>query len=900
MAAAEHADRVVGRELELGELDRRLRACDGTAGGVVVVDGDPGIGKTTLLDWVAQRASDRPVVRLAASEVERDLAYGGLHALVTELDKVGAVVPAPHDAVLAACTGRGRTPGALAVGAATLAAITAREQLVVLVDDAQWLDTPTASALAFACRRLTDESTLVVIAERDGAGTAFDGPKVERWRLGGLSVTAAASLLRESPPDVVAACVASTAGNPLGLLELARGLTAEQLTGRVPLPSELPIGGRLVAAFAERIASLPVAARRALTYLAASTADDGAAVADSLAADGGSLADLVPAEAAGVVELSASGPRLTHPLYRPAIVDAVGRASVRAAHRALAEHSTDPDRRALHLAASVTGPDADAAAALAGSAATSAARGAPALAAELYERAASLTPDPAGRVHRQLDASRAWWDACDAPRALAAAARVLAASPSASVRAQASEIRGEATAWTVDNRAGAELLVDAARAEGVDAAVAATLLLRASLQSGLGARPVVGRALADEALALAPAGSPIEPAARAVRAMSAQRTGDRALADAELAAAAGLTTLSVADAVWALAPLQAIGLTLLQQERWREAAEVVDLVIASSRLHGHDSTTHFASALRGELAIRTGRPADALATPLLAPGDEGTPALVPHTFPFLLAVVARAEAVLGRHDAARAHAERARAVGLATGSRVLVAWADSALGHVALVEGRPDEAVTILGEVAERTDEVVDPGDLWFHGDLAEALIEVGDVGGARRLADRTGAAATRLGTVWGVAVADRVHGLLDRDVDRCRASVAALQSIGARFEMARSLLAAATVSGDPEMVARASATFSACGATRWATRAQALADVPLSTGDPVTAVTAVLSDAELRVAVLVAQGRSNRQVAADLVLSPRTVDAHLRSIYRKLGITSRSQLTATVVRQLG
>jgi DNA-binding CsgD family transcriptional regulator len=268
-------------------------------------------------------------------------------------------------------------------------------------------------------------------------------------------------------------------------------------------------------------------------------------------------------------------------------------------------------------------------------------------------------------------------------------------------------------------------------------------------------------------------------------------------------------------------------------------------------------------------------------------------------------VTARVEAWLGRLDEAKAHGEAAKAAGTRVGLGTLEAWAGSALGHVALVEGRIDDAIDELRRVQAVHGEVVDPGELWFEADLGEALFAAGDHTATAALATNLAARAERSSSRWGLSAARRLRGLVEHDDVALKESAMLAGELGAPLEEARSLLLLAEQFDDLDAGAGALATFERCGAVRWASRARlALGDDAgsverASTRDAHASLPEALTDAELRVAVAVARGRSNREVGDELFLSPRTIDAHLRRIYARLGIRSRAQLAVLVDRHV-
>lgn len=885
---------IVGRTKELDRLAELLDGLDRGEGAMVVVTGEPGIGKTTVLDWVAANTTRR-VVRITGHETDRQIAVAGLHALRRAVSRLGVDVSDPVAIDVEAA------PSPLALANATLALLDAAGAgTVVLVDDVQWLDASSADALGFALRRLRDESVLAVVARRSGT----DGPDLTDQHtvvleLSGLSTSDAVLLLGDGTSDAVAErCVAATGGNPLGLGEMRRNLDAEQRSGRAPLPDDLPVGGRLTAEYMRRVRSLPALTQRALHLLAVGGDDASADIVRALGGGGQLASALVVAETSGLVVLRGGSIRVQHPLVRSAIVEAAGAAAIRDAHRTLASIVTDELRRARHLASSAEVPDEAIAATLDDAARTMRSRGAPALAATTWQHAADLSTDDLARQRRLADAGAAWWDASDEAAAMRATADALA-SPALlpEVRAAAIGVRAEVIGWLHDSSAAAELL--AATAADVSSslpAMAATMLMRASLHAGLADRARAARQHAEAACELVAADPALLLGGRAVRSLARQRCGERDASEHDVAASLILADLPVELLGPALAALQALGLALLAQERWSDAERVLVQAIRAARVHGLDGTLNFSSAVLAEVQARQGRLADAVATASVFSFVEGRhPAA---TAPFAMAVLARTEATLGRLDSAAAHAADALEVAVAVGLGTLEAWARAALGRVALARGAHGEAVTQLQAAADAHREVVDPGELWLEGDLGDALVAAGETREARRVADDLAVRAERCRSRWGRATAERLLGQIDRDATRLRVAADTAGEIGAPLEQARAVLALAELRGDEQLAAAAVTALSRLGATPWVDRARSSSNDRVEPG--ASPITDLLTDAELRVALAVAAGRSNLEAAGELFLSRRTVDAHLRRIYAKLSIRSRSELTAQIVRELG
>ena len=423
------------RHNECAALERVLHHVRAGRSAVLVLRGEAGIGKTALLEYVAAQAGGCRVARAAGVQAEMELAFAGLHHLCAPmLDGMGSL-PAPQQEALQVAFGlqRGGAPDRFLVALAVLSLLAeAAEQrpLVCLVEDAQWLDRVSAQVLAFVARRLLAERMAMVFAVREpSSGDELAG--LPELVVEGLPEPDARALLESVVPALVDARVrdrilAETRGNPLALIELPRGLTPAELAGGFGVPDGRPLAGRIQQAFLQRAQTLPRETQLLVLAAAAEPLGDlgllwRAAERLGLSGEAGR-----PAEAAGLIELGLRV-RFTHPLVRSAIYRAASPGDRRDVHLALAEATDpvlDPDRRAWHRAHATSSPDETVAAELARSAGRAQARGGLAAAAAFLQRAAELTPDPAGRVARSLDAAQAKLDVADA----ASASELLAAA----------------------------------------------------------------------------------------------------------------------------------------------------------------------------------------------------------------------------------------------------------------------------------------------------------------------------------------------------------------------------------------------------------------------------------------------------------------------------------------
>jgi hypothetical protein len=411
---------LTGRRRECDVLDQLIDAVRAGESRALVVVGEPGVGKTALLEYAAGRASGGRVVRAAGVQSEMELAFAGLQQLCAPmLDRLDRL-PVPQRDALRTGFGlsAGPAPDRFLVGLAVLSLLSdaAEEQpLVCLVDDEQWLDGASAQVLGFVARRLAAESVGLVFAARVPGAELAGLPELA---VGGLREAEARALLDSAlagPLDerIRNRLVAETRGNPLALLELPRGLTPAELAGGFGLPGAAPISGRIEEMFRRRVEALPTGTRRLLLIAAADPTGDPGLVRQAAGRLGIGAEAEAPATEAGLVEFGA-WVRFRHPLVRSAAYQSASVQERRDAHGALAQVTdpqVDPDRRAWHRAQAAPGPDEDVAGELERSADRAQARGGLAAAAAFLERAATLTPEPGRRAQRLLAAASAQRDA---------------------------------------------------------------------------------------------------------------------------------------------------------------------------------------------------------------------------------------------------------------------------------------------------------------------------------------------------------------------------------------------------------------------------------------------------------------------------------------------------------
>ena len=420
---------LVGRARECAVIDRLIGAAARGDSGVLVVRGEAGMGKTALLGYAAARATEMRVLRATGVEAEHDLAFAGLHGLLWPIIDELQSLPEPQRGALAAAlglaAGDGRDRFLASVGALTLLAAAAEATpILCLIDDAQWLDAPSADALVFTARRLVAEGVLMLFGAREGDPRRFDAPGLEELTLKGLNRESSEALLSRASSGVAPAVqdrlLSEAAGNPLALLELPVALSDSQLTGKAQLPGALPLTARLRGVFIQRIERLPQSTQMALLVAAAEETGELAVTLRAAAELTLPQNALDPAEETGLVRAHGAALTFRHPLVRSAVYDSapVGRRQqVHAALAAVLGAEQHSDRALWHRAMATLTPDDELASALEGSARRSQQRGAHASAATAFERAAELSDGAEARGTRLARAAEAAWGAGQAHRA---------------------------------------------------------------------------------------------------------------------------------------------------------------------------------------------------------------------------------------------------------------------------------------------------------------------------------------------------------------------------------------------------------------------------------------------------------------------------------------------------
>ncbi|MGH3393338.1 MAG: AAA family ATPase, partial [Streptosporangiaceae bacterium] len=769
LPAWRHTVRLTGRGAQCSVLDRLVEDVRSGESHALVLRGEPGVGKTALLEYLAQHAPGFRVARAGGVESEMELTFAALHQLCAPmLDRLGGL-PAPQREALCTAFGMsgGRTPDRFLVGLAVLSLLSevaAEQPLLCLIDDGQWLDHTSAQVLAFVARRLGAESVGLVFATRTPGG---DLDRLPELAVEGLPEADARLVLDAVLPGTIDArirdqIIAETRDNPLALLELPLTLTPAQLAGGFGLPGAVPLEGSIEDSFRRRVAALPAPTRRLLVVAAADPSGDTALVWRAAARLGIGADAAGPATEAGLAEF---GTRLLfrHPLVRTAAYRSAPALDRREAHRALADATDphlDPDRRAWHRAQATAGPDESVAAELEQSASRAQARGGLGAAAAFLKYAATLTLDPAQRAGRALAAAQAKIQAGSFGLAADLLDMAEAGPLSDFQQAHADVARAQLAFVTSRGSDAPPLLVKAAgRLELSDPGLArATYLdaLSAAIFAGRLATPgsgVLDVALAASGAPSAPQGPPRAPdllldglvthyndgySAGVPMLRQALAAFDDGLPPDEQLHWLWLACVAGAFRVWDDERLDVLSARHLQLARDSGALGELPLALTSRAY-----MLLFAGELAAAAALIDEAEAakDATGTGLAPYGAMGLAALSGDEAPAVALIAATIQ------DATR----RGEGVGI-----TIAHWADAVL-HNGL--GRYDQALEAAGRASSYED---DPGSLiWTTVELIEAAARCGATEAAARALGRLEEMTRASDTDWGLGILARSRALL-------------------------------------------------------------------------------------------------------------------------------------------
>jgi len=900
---------LVGRDLETAHLAGLLTQARHGSSASLVVHGEPGVGKSALLEALVSDAGEALVLRAQGFEVEAPLAFAALHRMLLPVMRLREDLPGPQARALRVAFGEEDGPSIepFLVAVATLSMLTAAAEestVLCVVEDAHWLDSATADALLFCARRLGADRVLMVFSARDGAATPFRPDGIGELHLSGLDPAAARELLDRRlgdvpAPEVTERLIAESGGNPLALLELPTELSPGQLGGSSPLPEQLHLTTRVEQAFLDRSRLLPSPVQSVLLLAAADDTGELAVVRHAAATLGVAEQALEAAVASGLLIVAAQKVKVRHPLVRSAVYQGATGEQRRTVHHALADALAglgESDRETWHRAAAAEGPDDEVVAALEGVGSRAERRGGYAAAMKAYERAAALSVEAPQRAALTFAAARTAW-ACGqaaASRALLSTARAVATDPV--LLSDIARLRGHIEVNIGSATDAHQIFIDAAHAvhdvdplRALEIAVAAAIMRTYAVESGA---------------TLQSGDIFVEPSA-----------GDtpRTRCLKQLLLAMTLTT----EEDWSGA-VAALDSALASGEEVDDIAVLGNLGNAALQLGDDAAQQHFYSA-----ALSRARERGAVTAVVYA--------LQRLCFGHLIA---------GDLAAVRTHAEEALALGQSIGERAMTAPPMAWLSLLAALQNRDDydSRLRDLNEVVAAcplgilTDPVHDLAR-WAKGIRAagegdtfgalhhlsrfrlpvlarmaaveriDAAVRVGDPDLGRRWADELAGFAEATDRPWALATvaygraltaadAGKAEGLFQdalshhlragRRLDEARTHLAYgewLRRTQRRVDARQHLRHALETFGDEHaetLVRRATQELRASGETARKRDVSTLVK---------------LTPMELKVAQLVASGLSNKDVAAQIWVSPRTVAFHLRNVFAKAGVTSRGEL---------
>jgi DNA-binding CsgD family transcriptional regulator len=903
---------LVGRTKEVGALEDVLTAVRDGLSGVLVLRGEVGIGKTALLDWAAETASDMRVARVAGVESEMDLGFAGLHQLLIPLLDGLDRLPAPQRAALGAAFGltTGPSPDRFLVGLATLTLLTtagASRPVLCVVDDAQWLDRASAEVLGFVARRLLADRVGMLFAVRDGEERAVVFHGLPELTVGALGERAAHELLATVAcgpldPRVSERIVAQTAGNPLGLVEFGAELTADECSCATPLAGPLRFGGRLEELYLSRVRALPPDARTLLLVMAADELGDAGRVWQA-AGRLGVGPEVMELPAVERLVAGTPGPRFRHPLMRSIVyhgAPSVARWRVHEALAAITDPVRDPDRRAWHLAQAASGPDEEVARELERSADRARGRYGWAMSADFLERSAELTADRGRKACRLVAAAEARLMTGDTSAARALLGRAAPDLPDPVVRARARRLEGEILFAAGESAAATSVLLEAARmVTPYDLRLARDTLLESfaaqlsNPQAGAGAEVV-------RAIRSAPAITQ-SPATM----VDLLLDGFAAVAGRRFDAAATLLRQAVSavtggQPVPGDAPQRFLAFRLAATELYDDFAwrELAGQWVARARDEGGLAAMVIGLGFQASSQLAEGRIAAAEAT--ITEARTLAEAMGIRAYVAGLAEV-EVEVLAWRGDQAGTRLLAARLLQVkADQSRERGKYrVHKAVAALELGLGHYPEALRHALAAA------VDQPILSYPAGpdvLIEAAVRCGDRAAAAAALDAVAPWWQACGTPWSLGLLARGRALLADDEhaeNGYRQSIEHLRQCQVAPQLARShllygewLRRRRRRRGAREQLRAACELFGTLGLEAFAQRAQAeLRAVGEHAAVPRTGPPDTLTPQEAQIARLAAGGATNQEIATQLFISASTVDYHLRKVFRKLGVIRRAQL---------
>jgi DNA-binding CsgD family transcriptional regulator len=906
---------LLDRALERGQIDRVLDLARQGRSAALVLQGEPGIGKTTLLDYAVESGRDFETVRVLGIESEAELGFAALHQLVLPFAAGLGSLPVPQRDALAGALGLRRADSPdrflLALAALTILADAAtRRPLLCIVDDAQWLDRESAGILGFIARRLSADAIAMLFAVRDLPGRTMGLEGIPSVQIGGLPPEEAGQLLALAAAGrvdrgVSERIIAQTGGNPLGLIELGGELSREQLAGEASLPELLPAGGSLQARYLRQIRSMPAGTQVLLLAAAADPTGDPALLWRTGKFLGFGVGAAAPAEAEGLLRLSPLV-RFRHPLIRSAVYHGAALAERVRVHQALAR-ATDPraaaDLRAWHRAEAAIGPGESVAEELERAADRARERGGWAASARFLARAATLTPDADERFRRVLAAAAAETTAGACVRAQALLDSVAGQLDDPVKHAAALRVQGMIRYAQDQAAEAASVLLDAARRlTPLD-----TALARATLLEALAAARISGR--------LAKTGAGDADIAHAARSLPLPSASDATIGDLVLDADATL----LLDGHEAAVPMvkRAVAAML---EAPASSAELLTLTAVGCATASSLGDDHALYSLANRLEVQA--------------RDQGA---VP---PLSIALIFSGFSELFAGHLGQAHArynergaiEAARGGSCEVGHALVLAWRGqagearaeaAAAARVAVEQGEGwklalleyARAVLALG-MGHYEEALAAAPDGYRENvllrtfalpDLIEAAVRCGERETAEQALATVASRAAVSPTPLMLGLLARSRALLESETDPetlYREAISYLRQARGRVHLARvELLYGEWLRRERrqrdarEHLQAAHDVFREIGADGFAERARLeLAAAGGAARQPASSPGGDLTPQELQVAALAAAGFTNLEIGSRLFISPKTVDYHLGKVFRKLGVGSRRQLASVPI----
>ena len=918
----------MGREHELTVMRSCLADARTGTSSVLVLNGEPGIGKSALLAG-ARRAADRVVLSTVGVESESDIAYVNLADVFRHhYSYLNAIPDRQADALASVfAIGPSKPADRFTVDAATLnlmAAIAADGPVVVTVDDAQWVDRASLEALTFAGNRLEVEGIVLMFAVRSGQPAAQQLSRFQTLVLTGLDNSAARALVARAGLQAMSEASTSrlieeSGGNPLALLTLPATMKADDFAMWALGAEPLPLSSVIEDAFCDTIRVLPDQTRMALRLLAIMEAGTPEHFRSALERERLSVDDLDPAEDAGLISYQHGQPGFRHPLVRAAAYRTSSAAGRRRAHLLAAQileqatSATALERRAWHLVAARTAPTEALAQTFQIAADNEFAAANYTVAGRLYKRSSELTPAGNNAMRRMLQAANALRlaGAIDEARTLLRNAMTLGSDPELRAAIDYAHYRLQVYAGgMIDGRDG--LIKTGAAAAKLHPAQAAQILGDAALASTVIGDLPTARATAEQAMQLAGKSDGSDPplAVAAVNAMVKAISGDpvgaRRLLHPRAAEIDALDPMGI-EFVYQV-PLE-LSIAHLASEEAGRARTLLARAVDGARQLSAAGLLPFRCGSLGRIDFWQGRWASARALvheALRLADDTGWATERPSN----LATLARIEAMSGHPEEARRHAIEGVAASEAIGAGTYLAFAQIALGALELTAGNQAAAISHFEEVSAFSDDVGFSNSpvMWWSSDLLECYVSEGMDDAAQRELSRLEKVAANPDMPTTAAVTARSRALLEPAAfEEHMTEALRLHSISDMpFERARTELMIGQRVRRHNQPAKARppltsalAIFDRLGAPDWASRARSeLQATGIRIPQSEAPGLATLTPQELQVALAVARGHSNREVAGLLFLSTKTVEFHLSNVYRKLGINRRTRLVTMVTQQ--